>query len=179
MENIRYGGVDRSDTNSVASLTVNTGDNEAVDVRRLNYDNGNISPQAYSSANVGGIEGSVLQISSDRSEGQVLQNYFCKSQIYAFAFRGGYQMTLVTEFFITVGVPSPSGRSPRPADAGDLKRSQTFGQRIMGNMMDNLFLRNLTSKSQSQPSDASQPPSPAMVLCWTCSSVADLKLSVV
>ncbi|KAK4266036.1 hypothetical protein QN277_027011 [Acacia crassicarpa] len=62
------------------------------------------------------------------------------------------------------GLPSPSGRSPRPADAGDLKRSQTLGQRIMGNMMDNLFLRNLTSKSQSRTSDASQPPSPAVVV---------------
>ncbi|XP_028759990.1 brefeldin A-inhibited guanine nucleotide-exchange protein 5 [Neltuma alba] len=61
------------------------------------------------------------------------------------------------------GLPSPSGRSPRPADAAGLKRNQTLGQRIMGNMMDNLFLRNLTSKSQSRPSDASQPPSPAMV----------------
>lgn len=75
-----------------------------------------------------------------------------------------YLMT-VRELFITVGLPSPSGRSPRPADAAGLQHSQTLGQRIMGNMMDNLFLRNLTSKSRSHTSDASQPPSPAMVFC--------------
>lgn len=68
------------------------------------------------------------------------------------------------ELFITVGLPSPSGRSPKPGNAGDLQRSQTLGQRIMGNMMDNLFLRNLTSKSRNRTSDASQPSSPAVVL---------------
>ncbi|KAF7837607.1 brefeldin A-inhibited guanine nucleotide-exchange protein 5-like [Senna tora] len=61
------------------------------------------------------------------------------------------------------GLPSPSGRSPRPADAGGLQRNQTLGQRIMGNVMDNLFLRNLTSKSRNRTPDASQPSSPAMV----------------
>ncbi|XP_057747505.1 brefeldin A-inhibited guanine nucleotide-exchange protein 5 [Arachis stenosperma] len=60
------------------------------------------------------------------------------------------------------GLPSPSGRTPRAADGG-LHRSQTLGQRIMGNMMDNLFLRNLTSKSKSGVPDASQPTSPVRV----------------
>ncbi|KAK7265505.1 hypothetical protein RJT34_33125 [Clitoria ternatea] len=59
------------------------------------------------------------------------------------------------------GLPSPSGRTPRAADGG-FQRSQTLGQRIMGNMMENLFLRNLT-KSKSPASDASQPSSPAKV----------------
>ncbi|KAK9274482.1 hypothetical protein L1049_021730 [Liquidambar formosana] len=53
------------------------------------------------------------------------------------------------------GLPSPSGRAQKPTEAGDLQRSQTIGQRIMGNMMDNLFLRSLTSKSKNRASDAS------------------------
>ncbi|CAJ2650059.1 brefeldin A-inhibited guanine nucleotide-exchange protein 5 isoform X3 [Trifolium pratense] len=61
------------------------------------------------------------------------------------------------------GLPSPSGRTPKAADGGGFQRSQTLGQRIMGNMMDNIFLRNLTSKSKSPISDASQPSSPVTV----------------
>lgn len=61
------------------------------------------------------------------------------------------------------GLPSPSGRTPKAADGASLQRSQTLGQRIMGNMMENIFLRNLTSKSKSPISDASQPSSPAKV----------------
>ncbi|XP_059461146.1 brefeldin A-inhibited guanine nucleotide-exchange protein 5 [Corylus avellana] len=57
------------------------------------------------------------------------------------------------------GIPSPSGSTLKTVDGG-LQRSQTIGQRIMGNMMDNLFLRNLTSKSKSHASDASVPSSP-------------------
>ncbi|XP_035549064.1 brefeldin A-inhibited guanine nucleotide-exchange protein 5 isoform X3 [Juglans regia] len=60
------------------------------------------------------------------------------------------------------GLASPSGRALKTADGG-LQRSQTIGQRIMGNMMDNLFLRNLTSKSKSPASDASVPSSPVQV----------------
>nr|GMD32210.1 brefeldin A-inhibited guanine nucleotide-exchange protein 5 [Ipomoea batatas] len=44
------------------------------------------------------------------------------------------------------GIPSPSGRAK---DSGDLQRSQTFGQKIMGNMMENRFLRSFTSKPRS------------------------------
>ncbi|CAN1217020.1 Brefeldin A-inhibited guanine nucleotide-exchange protein 5 [Linum perenne] len=58
------------------------------------------------------------------------------------------------------GMPSPSGRSQKPET---LQRTQTLGQKIMGNMMDNLFLRNLTSKSKSPPSEASVPSSPVKV----------------
>ncbi|GAU16778.1 hypothetical protein TSUD_200210 [Trifolium subterraneum] len=61
------------------------------------------------------------------------------------------------------GLPSPSGRTPKAADGGGLQRSQTLGQRIMGNVMDNIFLRNLTSKAKSPISDASQPSSPVRV----------------
>ncbi|KAK3127408.1 hypothetical protein QOZ80_7AG0572890 [Eleusine coracana subsp. coracana] len=53
------------------------------------------------------------------------------------------------------GLPSPSGRT-QPAVS---PRSQTFGQRIMGNMMDNLLVRSLTSKSKGRTDDVA-PPSP-------------------
>ncbi|XP_062187526.1 brefeldin A-inhibited guanine nucleotide-exchange protein 5-like isoform X2 [Phragmites australis] len=52
-------------------------------------------------------------------------------------------------------LPSPSGRT-QPAVS---PRGQTFGQRIMGNMMDNLLVRSLTSKSKSRTDDVA-PPSP-------------------
>ncbi|XP_057416198.1 brefeldin A-inhibited guanine nucleotide-exchange protein 5 isoform X2 [Lotus japonicus] len=58
------------------------------------------------------------------------------------------------------GLPSPSGRTPKAADGGGLQRSQTLGQRIM----ENIFLRNLTSKSKGRVSDASQPSSPVTVI---------------
>ncbi|EXC13619.1 Brefeldin A-inhibited guanine nucleotide-exchange protein 1 [Morus notabilis] len=62
------------------------------------------------------------------------------------------------------GLPSPSGRSSKSSEAGGLQRSQTIGQRIMGNMMDNLFLRSLTSKSKAGgASDVSVPSSPVKV----------------
>ncbi|XP_019463373.1 PREDICTED: brefeldin A-inhibited guanine nucleotide-exchange protein 5-like isoform X2 [Lupinus angustifolius] len=57
------------------------------------------------------------------------------------------------------GLPSPSTKSPNPADGGGLQQNQTFGQRFMGN----IFLRNLTSKSKSNVSDVSRPSSPVKV----------------
>ncbi|KAM7259004.1 hypothetical protein ACFE04_014745 [Oxalis oulophora] len=54
------------------------------------------------------------------------------------------------------GLPSPSGRGQKPAEAEGLQRTQTFGQRFM----DNIFLRNLTSKSKGPVLDASAPSSP-------------------
>jgi len=63
---------------------------------------------------------------------------------------------------VTVGLSSPSGRGQN-ADAGGFQRSQTFGQRIMGNMMDSLFLRTLTSKSKSRSEEVQVPHSPAKV----------------
>lgn len=59
------------------------------------------------------------------------------------------------------GVPSPSGRYQKQFEAGGLQRNQTIGQRIMGNMIDNLFVRSFTSKSKGRPSDVSVPSSPA------------------
>ncbi|KAF3657441.1 Brefeldin A-inhibited guanine nucleotide-exchange protein 5 [Capsicum annuum] len=51
------------------------------------------------------------------------------------------------------GIPSPSGRSERPSGPEGLDRSQTIGQKIMGNMMDNRFIRSFTSKPKIQASD--------------------------
>ncbi|XP_019198456.1 PREDICTED: brefeldin A-inhibited guanine nucleotide-exchange protein 5 [Ipomoea nil] len=56
----------------------------------------------------------------------------------------------------TEGIPSPSGRAK---DSGDLQRNQTFGQKIMGNMMDNRFLRSFTSKPRSPTSEVFAPSS--------------------
>ncbi|CAN6199456.1 unnamed protein product [Urochloa humidicola] len=53
------------------------------------------------------------------------------------------------------GLPSPSGRT-QPAVS---PRGQSIGQRIMGNMMDNLLVRSLTSKSKGRSDDIA-PPSP-------------------
>lgn len=58
------------------------------------------------------------------------------------------------------GTPSPSGRAQKHAESGSFQRSQTIGQRIMGNMMDNLFLRSLTSKSRNNATDVPIPSSP-------------------
>ncbi|KAL3523231.1 hypothetical protein ACH5RR_016065 [Cinchona calisaya] len=59
------------------------------------------------------------------------------------------------------GVPSPSSGAQKSIDAAGLQRSQTFGQKIMGNMMDNLLVRSFTSKSKSRASDVLIPSSPS------------------
>ncbi|KAE8687589.1 Brefeldin A-inhibited guanine nucleotide-exchange protein 5 [Hibiscus syriacus] len=61
------------------------------------------------------------------------------------------------------GVPSPSGRAQKSAEAGNLQRNQTIGQRIMGNMMDNIFVRSFTSKPKSPTSGTPVPSSPLKV----------------
>ncbi|KAL3650082.1 Brefeldin A-inhibited guanine nucleotide-exchange protein 5 [Castilleja foliolosa] len=59
------------------------------------------------------------------------------------------------------GMPSPSGRTTRATDDDILQRSQTFGQKIMGNMMDNLFLRSFSSKPKTPTFDLMIPSSPS------------------
>ncbi|XP_073128744.1 brefeldin A-inhibited guanine nucleotide-exchange protein 5 [Henckelia pumila] len=59
------------------------------------------------------------------------------------------------------GLPSPSGRTTRASDSSGLQRSQTFGQKIMGNMMDNVFVRSFTSKPKNRTSDIMIPSSPS------------------
>lgn len=58
------------------------------------------------------------------------------------------------------GLSSPSGRYQKPADDRDLQRSQTIGQRIMGNMRDNLFVRSFTAKTKTRAADVA-PSSPS------------------
>lgn len=60
-------------------------------------------------------------------------------------------------------MPSPSGRSEKPTVPEGLDRSQTIGQKIMGNMMDNRLFRSFTSKPKIQASDI-LPTSPSKVL---------------
>lgn len=59
--------------------------------------------------------------------------------------------------------PSP-GKLQKASEAADLHRSQTIGQRLMGNMMDNLFVRTFTSKPKNLASDAVIPASPSKSL---------------
>lgn len=61
-----------------------------------------------------------------------------------------------------VGLPSPSGAT-RSIDGEGLQRNQTFGQKFMGNMMDNVFTRSFTSKPKNQTSDITQLHSPSKV----------------
>eukprot|EP00262_Sarcandra_glabra_P015918 TRINITY_DN5018_c0_g2_i1.p1 TRINITY_DN5018_c0_g2~~TRINITY_DN5018_c0_g2_i1.p1 ORF type:complete len:951 (-),score=170.00 TRINITY_DN5018_c0_g2_i1:372-3224(-) len=69
-----------------------------------------------------------------------------------------------TDLEESVGPPSLVGRALKnPGEAESFQRSQTFGQRIMGNMMDNLLLRNFTSKSKSRPADVLLPSSPIKI----------------
>ncbi|KAL6549549.1 hypothetical protein OROHE_008280 [Orobanche hederae] len=58
------------------------------------------------------------------------------------------------------GTPSPFGRTT-PTDGGVLQRNQTLGQKIVGNLMDNIFTRSFTSKQKIHTPDPSQPSSPS------------------
>ncbi|KAI3719333.1 hypothetical protein L6452_20230 [Arctium lappa] len=59
--------------------------------------------------------------------------------------------------------PSP-GKVQKASEAADLQRSQTIGQRLMGNMMDNLFVRSFTSKPKNPVLDVATPSSPSKSL---------------
>ncbi|KAL6549603.1 hypothetical protein OROHE_008334 [Orobanche hederae] len=50
------------------------------------------------------------------------------------------------------GTPSPFGRTT-PTDGGVLQRNQTLGQKIVGNLMDNIFTRSFTSKQKIHTPD--------------------------
>uniref|UniRef100_A0A5B6ZVK9 Putative brefeldin A-inhibited guanine nucleotide-exchange protein 5 n=1 Tax=Davidia involucrata TaxID=16924 RepID=A0A5B6ZVK9_DAVIN len=80
---------------------------------------------------------------------------------HALAHGDNQEMELAIDLEGSEGLPSPSGRSQKPAEAGGLQRSQTISQRIMGNMMDNLFVRSFTSKSKNRASDVLVPSSPS------------------
>lgn len=57
----------------------------------------------------------------------------------------------------------PSDKARKSAEAAILQQSQTIGQRIMGNMMDNIFLRSRSAKAKSGTSDIPVPSSPPKV----------------
>ncbi|KAL2227840.1 UNVERIFIED_CONTAM: Brefeldin A-inhibited guanine nucleotide-exchange protein 5 [Sesamum indicum] len=59
----------------------------------------------------------------------------------------------------SAGMASPSGRATKPTDGGGLQRSQTLGQRIMGNM----FMRTFTSKPKNLTSDVIASSSPSKI----------------
>lgn len=65
-----------------------------------------------------------------------------------------------------VGMPSPSGRATKPTDGGGLQRTQTIGQKIMGNVMENIFVRSFTSKPKYHTPDILSPSSPSKVSTW-------------
>ncbi|XVF88983.1 hypothetical protein PTKIN_Ptkin19aG0095100 [Pterospermum kingtungense] len=115
-------------------------------------DNGKISPLASPGAGIDSrtkdTDASVLQ---DHNQESGLQSIPDGSE----------------DIVILVCVPSASGREQKSAEAGSLQRSQTIGERIMGNMMDNLFLRSFTSISRNPTSEitvpSSQPKLPEVV----------------
>jgi guanine nucleotide-exchange factor len=69
---------------------------------------------------------------------------------------GHHETNPQTDLENSEGLPSPSGRT----QAAVSPPSQTFGQRFMGNMMGNLLVRSLTSKSKGKMDDVT-PSSPA------------------
>lgn len=102
-----------------------------------------VSPHETSSkdVNYGGNDGATtFHIASLRSEGVALENNTSTSNL---------QHDQEAKFLAI------------SEESNGFQRSQTFGQRIVGNVMDNLFLRNLTSKSRSAVADELVPSSPS------------------
>ncbi|XP_058108815.1 brefeldin A-inhibited guanine nucleotide-exchange protein 5 [Magnolia sinica] len=131
-----------SAVNSGDSPSMKSGDSGRLDNRRVDYENGKSSDRAsvsIESESTGkNISASILQVDDQEAGSQ-------------------------TNLEESEGLSSPSGRAQTSPGAESLQRSQTFGQRIMGNMMDNLLLRNFTSKSRSRPVDALVPSSPTKI----------------
>ncbi|XP_047971675.1 LOW QUALITY PROTEIN: brefeldin A-inhibited guanine nucleotide-exchange protein 5-like [Salvia hispanica] len=73
------------------------------------------------------------------------------------------ETTRAVDMEVSQGPPSPSVGAT-DSEVGSLQRSQTFGQKIMGNMRDNLLTRSFTSKPKNFTSDAAVPSSPSKVL---------------
>ncbi|KAE8721996.1 Brefeldin A-inhibited guanine nucleotide-exchange protein 5 [Hibiscus syriacus] len=102
-------------------------------------DNGNISPFPSSSSGINSSKRDTnASLSQDHNQESGLQSNPDGSE----------------------GISSPSDKAQKSAEAASLQRSQTIGQRIMGNMMDNLFLRSRSAKSKSGTSDIPVPSSP-------------------
>ncbi|KAL1552145.1 brefeldin A-inhibited guanine nucleotide-exchange protein 5-like isoform X1 [Salvia divinorum] len=70
------------------------------------------------------------------------------------------ETTRAVDMEVSQGPPSPSATATE-SEGGSLQRSQTFGQKIMGNMRDNLLTRSFTSKPKNSTSDAAVASSPS------------------
>ncbi|XP_042038704.1 brefeldin A-inhibited guanine nucleotide-exchange protein 5-like isoform X1 [Salvia splendens] len=70
------------------------------------------------------------------------------------------EMTRAVDMEVSQGPPSPSAGATE-SEVGSLQRSQTFGQKIMGNMRNNLLTRSFTSKPKKFTSDAAVASSPS------------------
>ncbi|KAG0481491.1 hypothetical protein HPP92_012349 [Vanilla planifolia] len=96
-----------------------------------------------------------LDLASLRSDGEFLGNNASSVHLH-----NNQEMNDQYTLEGSHGMQSSLKNTQKPDEAASLQRSQTFGQRIVGNMMDNLFLRNLTSKSRSTVADELVPSSP-------------------
>ncbi|KAK6136359.1 hypothetical protein DH2020_029889 [Rehmannia glutinosa] len=84
-----------------------------------------------------------------------------KSSVNGIALDHSQEPVCIADMEGSEGMPSPSDKAGRPTDGGDFQRSQTFGQKIMGNMRGNLFMRSFTSKPKNLASDVMVPSSPS------------------
>ncbi|KAK6156433.1 hypothetical protein DH2020_010681 [Rehmannia glutinosa] len=84
-----------------------------------------------------------------------------KSSVNGIALDHSQEPVRIADMEGSEGMPSPSDKAVRPTDGGDFQRSQTFGQKIMGNMRGNLFMRSFTSKPKNLASDVMVPSSPS------------------
>lgn len=129
-----------TEMNTADNLSLKSIDNGQVDNHHPDAsDNGKMSPLGSPGIGVDGTVGTPnASVLLDRNQEIELQSNMDASE----------------------GVASPSGRAQKPSETGSLQPSQTIGQRIMGNMMDNLFVRTLTNKSKTRASDVPLPSSP-------------------
>ncbi|XP_042002485.1 brefeldin A-inhibited guanine nucleotide-exchange protein 5-like isoform X2 [Salvia splendens] len=70
------------------------------------------------------------------------------------------ETTRAVDMEVSQAPPSQSAGATE-SEVGSLQRSQTFGQKIMGNMRDNLLTRSFTSKPKNFTSDAAVASSPS------------------
>ncbi|KAK9101674.1 hypothetical protein Scep_025104 [Stephania cephalantha] len=146
-------GFDDSKSHSV--LTQDLEGNTGVSCSPSSTDNTKVDNRQFENRENGKLFGGVpTRVGNDSPR---------KNQTMATLQDDGYQnIDLLPSSEEVEGLASPSGRVQKLAEAGGLQRNQTLGQRIMGNMMDNLLLRSLTAKSKNSL-DAAIPSSPMKV----------------
>ncbi|KAK9137313.1 hypothetical protein Sjap_007907 [Stephania japonica] len=143
-------GFDDSKSHSV--LTQDLEVNTDVSCSPSSTDNAKVDNQQFENReNVKLFRGAPTHVGNDSPR---------KNQTMATLQDDGYRnIDLIPSSEEVEGLASPSGRVQKLTEAGSLQRNQTLGQRIMGNMMDNLLLRSLTAKSKNSL-DAAIPSSP-------------------